>query len=499
MQDIRRIEEEIKKIKAIKNNRPDIVRAIQEYSTLVHDRSKYGVQSQDTDVFAVDESIQPFVNDAVKAAFSLIWNPAGAPFRIVHDEKSLNDFEEVQEYYKEVAWVLEKECNYPDTDFKYALEQCLKLMFEYGSAFMFVTRREKSFFCQALSLENIWLTFDTFRQIEKVVIRQRGDVSDLDTFIEKDGNHWVMYTPVGEKRYEETYYDYLPVFMLFSDPPDIGRQYPIGAGLSSLPEIRKLNDIITDLTRSAAALLKPIEYRDPAQNQDNRADDTATVGGRVVDLEIAGSTSHLPIGYVPVPSHPQPAWELWTQMLTRIREKFGSINRLLTLKDNVQITATEANIRSQTDLNQLKNLLDNIFSRFLNPIHNAQLKLLKVRAKDLPPLPGVLKGKQYNVTFYHNSIFQKAEERERAQDIQSAIGEFNNLIQVAANAKQSDLKGINFSGLATEITRLHNLPQEVLSHENMMGNLLSAFAESPPQQDTSPEAQQEQSPIGGLW
>lgn len=495
MQHHRKIEEKINKVKGIRSNRSTIVRAIREYSTLVHDRNEFG-GNMSTDVFAVDESIQPFVSDAVKAAFSLLWNPAGTPFKIVHNEKHLNDDEEVINYYNEMAWMLETECNNTVTDFKYALEQCLKLMFEYGSAFMFLTRHKKSFFCQALSLESVWVAYDTFRQIETVVITQSNG---FDSLIEKDSKSekWLMHTKQENRRYKTTEYNYLPVFALFSEPPDVGRLFPIGAGLSSLPEIRKLNRIIIDLTRGAAAVLKPTEYRDAGQNIDNRGDDHTSAGGRVVDVEMGGAPTHLPLGYIPAPSDPRPAWELWTQMITRIREKFGSINRLLTLKDNVQITATEANIRSQTDIDQLKNLLDNIFSRFLNPIHNAQLKLLKLNSKNLPPLPEVLKGKQYDVSFFHNSIFQRAEENQRAQEIQSAVAEFNNLIQVSANAQQSGLSTVSFEKLAAEIARLHGLPTQSLPSGGVPTDLLRNLIIPPADVEDGANSEM-QSMMGGM-
>ena len=474
------LKELIQKIRGSISNRADIVQGIREYNALVHARRHYDTsRMQNTTAFAIEDSIQPFVEDAVKTTFAMTWDSIDAPFRIVHNDKEIAEQQEVFDYYTDVTWIMQKKLNEVQSNFKFSFEQVLKMLFEHGTAISYIVEHNKSFFSDTYSLEHCFIQFDTYKQVEAVCIAPTYNKTIL--FYRKTPDTWEMYVLEEDKITFSTKVNYQPVFVVFGQPPNVNQTFPVGHGIASLPEIRKINSIIGDITYAAAESLKPQQYMDSAVNLENRSTvNLVKEGGRTEGpllLSVPPGTSQLPIGYIQSPNQPGPAWELWNQMMIKLREKFGFINRLLTLKDNVEITATEATIRSRADLNQVKNLLDNIFFRFLTPLHLSQMKILD-KARELPVAPAVLNGKKFDVSFMHNSIFQRQEENQRLSEIRNGTLLINELLQVASNAQNAGMTSVSYATLVEEVSRLLRLPTTSFQPGEALSGILGQLAEA---------------------
>lgn len=452
--------EECKEIIENQDNRSHIVAAIKDYNGLVHTRSRYN--KFETSVFAVEETVQPFVEDAVKSTFGMVWTSAEKPFRIVHNDKLIKDDPDVIAFYEEVEVVLINELNNVRTGFTRALEQCLKNYFEYGCTFVQLKEvdEDKSFFCKAFNLCLAYPSFTETDKLDKLLITQeKQDIEIL--FKRKDLNKWTIHTLNKKNEISALQVNYTPVYYM-TQTPDNEMRFAIGQGLAALPEIKQMDSIVYDLTEACAKLLKPVHYYVAGlfTSKGNSPIDDLDCGGREpVVIDAIPTDRIFPFGWAKIPSEVAPAIEILDRLIVKVREKFGFINRLFSIKATEQMTATEATIRTRADRNQTKHLQDMISGQLLSPLYESCLRILN-GYKKLPKKPNIIKD-MYNITFVHSSIYQETEDEKRLAQINNGLTLLGNIIQFTnATSQIPNAPRIDSRQLATEIANIMRLPPQ---------------------------------------
>lgn len=459
--------EKVEELKRYNGNRTEIVNAIKEYNSLVHYRKACGSNFRDNTILAIDNTVQSIVEDVVSSTYGFVWNTESLPFTIRH---STQDTQEVRSFYQKVEQRLALEANSSATGFGKSLRQILKMYYEYGIGWLFLTEfpDKKTFHCSTISPEYVYFKEDNFNQLEVVAVV----MSDKITYAEKKGEKWNIYrTNEYESSVEYSEEISYQPFFRFSEIRNPHDRYPLGVGISILPEIKTLNNINSELSVSASRRLKPMRYQVAGANINNSAHFAQQVG-RNKDTEILlkeqiTKDRMLPFGFVQYPSDERPSYELLSMKITNIRERFGFVNRLLTIKDNVEMTATEANIRNQSDLTQLRDFTSSIYSDFLTDLNISMLKILK-RYKKIGVdtgspegeeflIPKSLSGKKlYDVIFSYTSVYRKMSQQQRLTEISAGLDLVAKTTQVAKVLQelppQTELTSLIQS--INEITRL---------------------------------------------
>lgn len=451
-------------------NRGDIVLAMRDYNKLVHSRGRLIRGSQNTSVFAVEETVQPFVEDAVKSTFGMCWTSSEQPFRLICNNPDLRDDPDVINFYEESGRILIEELNKVESGFTRALEQCLKNYFEYGCTFLQLMEDEenKSFYCKAFNLEISYPVFSKLDRLEKILV---GCGDDQILFEKLEKHRWTIRTLHKYFETESLETNFVPVYYL-SQTPDNEMRFPIGQGLSALPEIKKMDCIVSDFSEAAAKLLKPVEYYFSqlcASNQDALTTIFSN-SGTPVAIETSSIDRGVPFGWARIPADVAPALEMLNRLIVKLREKFGFINRLFSVKANEQMTATEATIRTRADRNQTKHLQDMITGQLLNPLFHSCLRIMNGYNK-LPKRPDILDD-IFDITIEHSSIYQETEDEKRLAQINGGLTLWSNILQFSAMAKQIGAPTPDLTSLTNEINRIVRLPAQQSSASNVTANVL---------------------------
>lgn len=476
--------DECKEIMEAQGNRGSIVSAIREYNKLVHTRSYVNERTQNTSVFAVEETVQPFVEDAVKSTFGMCWTSSEQPFRITHNDREIINDSNVITFYEEVASILIDELNNVQSGFTTALEQSLKNYFEYGCSFLQLIEDEesKSFYCKAFNLCNVYPSFSRTNKVDKLLVMLDMDKDKKLFFNKVDKSRWEISTLHKDDEIEKVITNFVPVYYL-SQTPDNEMRFAIGQGLAALPEIKQMNAIVSDLSVASANLLKPIQYYfTQLCVSSNEAQSTIfNPNMSPIGINVLPNEGTFPFGWTKIPVEVAPAFEILNRLIVKLREKFGFINRLFSVKANEQMTATEATIRTRADRNQTKHLQDMITGQLLSPLFSSCLRILS-SYKRLPKKPDLIKD-MYDITFVHSSIYQDTEDEKRLAQINNGLALWGNIIQFSAIARQMGAPTPDLKSLTDEIGRILRFPAQQAGPAVVTANLIDTLLSGTVQED----------------
>lgn len=406
--------------------------AIKEYNSLVVRRSNSLAEFQlnTNGRTSVESVLSRFADDAVNSTYGMVWNAVDIPFTITSSTEPDRDFTELA---KILATVLEQR----KTGFKSSLRHILKCYLEYGSGWMYVFNDgDGNIVHRVFSVMEVARSLDIFNRPE-VVVLDRGD--DAFTLVHRK-NHKEFHVTHKNTTSDNASNDassgtipYSPIIEL-SLTGNYNDKYPLGYGLKAISDLKRYDDIIHSLNEASGAGLRPIPFMSSGVNMANKADSRARANAGQILIDSAIGDKIFPVGYIPAPINSVDAWRLFELASVNIRESFNFINRLLTIKDNAQMTATEAQIRSQSDLSQIRDTIEVIFS-FLNDTHRAQLFILKDHElfkdwKDIDP---------NDLNFFHTSIFKKESDAQKIMEINQGLDIGMKAVQFGAMATQSGI------------------------------------------------------------
>lgn len=434
---------------------------ILEYETYVNKRNKILNQQQDV----VENLLSRFSDNAVNSTYGLVWNAVDIPFDITSAKEPERDF-------KQLAKILANVLEQRKTGFKTSLRHILKCYLEYGCGWIYVFNDYNG--------DIVHRVFSSTEVARSLNIYNRPDVVYLDRG--EDACTIVEATEKGEynvyqkntKPNEKTEYlgysslPYTPIIEL-SQTGGYNDKYPLGYGLKALSDLKRYHETIRALSNAANAGLYPTAYASSGVNNQNKA--TQNLRGTIENPVIIDSSigdKIFPLGYVPVPIDSKNAWEILQICMVNIRESFNFIDRLMTIKDNAQMTATEANIRSQSDLSQVRDTIEVIFS-FLNELHRTQLFLLKDHDafkdwKDVNP---------NDLNFFHTSIFKKSSDAQKIVEINQGLDISAKAIQLSSLAQQAGLSDvIDTSAVLKQVAETTNIALSSEKQNNTVTSLL---------------------------
>lgn len=406
--------------------------AIKEYESLVTRRSRNTTETlQTSSVHATESVLSRFADDAVNSTYGLVWNAVDVPFTITYKKEPDRDLTKLAET---LANTIEER----KTGFKASLRHILKCYLEYGSGWVYAFNDpDGEIVHRVFSVREIARSLDIYNRPE-VIHLDRGD--EAFTLVQAMGKnkYKIIQRNTENSRIQDIYSDPIPFspILELSLTGGYGDKYPVGYGIKAISDLKRYDNIIKQLSLASIKTLNPLAYTSPSVNSNNKSmvgiNTPCPIGTN--DKPILVDTSNdrtFPVGYIPVPINAVDAWRIFEIASVNIRESFNFINRLMTIKDNAQMTATEAQIRTTSDISQIRDTIEVIFA-FLEELHKTQLFLLKDHPdfqewKDLDPL---------DLKFTHTSIFKKESDAQKIMELNQGLDLAAKAIQVGNMVQQ---------------------------------------------------------------
>lgn len=457
----------IKKLEDYQGDRSQLIKMIDEYNSLVHKRSKFNASYDSSATFAVETVLSRFSEDAVNTTYGMVWNALDKPFSIIDKTDLSLRFDDLEN----LLW---NHLESKNSGFKTALRHALKCYLEYGSAWMYILpakEKTEGLRHRVFSLKEIKRKLDIYLEPEQIYL-DRGQ--NAYTFCERKETKWKIHQKNdGDFLKESAEIDYCPILEL-SQTGIYSDIYPCGYGLKALADLKRYDNIVKKLTEVAGEAINPTYYTTSAINIANKSNIGYPIeyGSRknplIVD-DIMGARQ--PFGNIPHNVATADAWRIFEITSVSLRESFNFINRLLTIKDDAQMTATEAQIRSRSDLSQVRDTIETIFS-WLNEVHKVQLYIM--REQNL--LDNFKNVKIENLMFLHTSIFKQEDEQKKIQQINTGLDLTAKLTQVVQILNQSGMQTLDTQAMINKISEMTELALSREQTPNALLSLLGAFS-----------------------
>lgn len=415
------------------SERTMLQQAIKEYENLVTRRSRTTETLQTSSVNTTESVLSRFADDAVNSTYGLVWNAVEIPFTITSKKEPDRDLTKLAE-------TLANKIEERQTGFKAALRHILKCYLEYGSGWIYVFHDpDGEIVHRVFSVREIARSLDIYNRPD-VIYLDRGD--DAFTLVHAIGKneYKIIQRNTENSRIKDVYSDPIPFSPILELSLTGGYcdKYPIGYGIKAISDLKRYDNIVKQLTVASVKTLNPVAYTSPSVNANNKSmigiNTPCPIGSidNPIQIDAAIGDRIFPVGYIPTPINAVDAWRIFEIASVNIRESFNFINRLMTIKDNAQMTATEAQIRTSSDISQIRDTIEVIFS-FLEELHKTQLFLLKDHPdfeewKDIDPL---------DLKFIHTSIFKKESDAQKIMEINQGLDLAGKAIQVGNMVQQA--------------------------------------------------------------
>lgn len=439
-------------------------------------KNSFGGQEQ-----YIENLLARFSDNAVNSTYGLIWNAVDIPFDITHAKEPERDL-------KPLAKALANALEQRKTGFKQSLRHILKCFLEYGSGWIYVFNDYNGDLChRVFSSREIARSLNIYN-LPDVVYLDRGNDACTIVKTTETGQYHVYQKNISEKNTPEYIgkgeIPHSPILEL-SQTGGYNDKYPLGYGIKALSDLKRYHNIMQTLSSAANVGIHPIAYTSSGVNSQNKAGDSFfenTIGtpSNPILVDYAIGDKIFPIGYVPAPINSNDAWQLLQMSAVSIREAFNFIERLMTIKDNAQMTATEAQLRSQGDLSQVRDTIEVIFA-FLNELHRTQLFLLKGH-KDFKDWSDI---NPKDLNFFHTSIFKKSSDAQKISEISQGLDLAAKAIQFGAMAQQAGVDVIDSTSVLKEVASTTNLAMSSEKQSSTLASLFQNLTLDLPQQGAS--------------
>lgn len=438
--------------------RQSLTQSIYEYDDIVYYRNRgngmvtSGKTPETTASFATESTLNRFADDAVNSTYGMIWNAVEKPF-------SIEDFTQPDLDLSPLAEIMATVLEQQNTRFHQSLRHILRCFLEYGSGWMYVMfDAENGLKHRVFSIREVCRSKDMYLNPDCILLNRSGYKyvdDDYSLFKKEKNGKWKIEHVDNKISVKKSEMPFLPIQEL-SLTGKYDEMYPAGYGIRALADLKRYDNIIRVLTEKAAEGLNPIAYTSSSVNNQNRATN-ANIGNigyipdgsrekpKVIDLIDA---SNLPVGFVPSPISSADAWKIFEITSVNIRESFNFINRLLTIKDDAQMTATEVNVRTQADLSQVRDTVENIFS-FLNEVHRVQFYFLK----DTPEFKQWAHLDPANLNFFHTSIFKNQAKKNVLEEVNTGLDLVGKALQVLTAAQQAGVQFLDQEKILQDIAK----------------------------------------------
>lgn len=453
------------RIEQLKSNeqRARICTMINEYNALVHNRAKFSTIFDANATTAVEGVLSRFSDDAVNTTFSMVWSSSSAPFRIIDLNDKDRDLSDVTE--KLIHFLSAK-----NTDFKRALRHALRCFLEYGSAWIYVLiDTHGNLRHRVFSLLEIHRKLDMYNQPVEILL-ERGD-DEFSFFEQNEKGFWeVNHHDKGSMGLRGSKNLLINPLVELTQTGIYSDSYPIGYGLKALADLKRYDNIVKKLTEVAGDELNPIFYTTSGINNANKSlilanrSDGTRENPIIID-DVMGA--RMPFGSIQNNANSVDAWRIFEIVSVSLRESFNFINRLMTIKDDAQMTATEAQIRTSSDLEQVRDTLDAVFD-WLQKVNKAQLYTLFLRG-DMPELKGVDISK---LAFEYASVFKKKDEQNKLSSISVGLDLIAKITQVAQILRQSGGSELDQQAILAEVAKITQLALASEAQQSGLSDLL---------------------------